>query len=370
MNRYSTSKLQVLLLIAVVLTSCKSDKDGIKPTVKPLIEAVYASGFVVSRDEYEIISQAEGYISEKLVDDGTIVKKGDPIYVLDSDQPSARTNIARETYALAAKNNSDDSPALHEIKAALESAQTKMSFDSVNFVRYSNLMKENATSRSEFDRVRLVYENSRNEYFLQKSRYEKIKNQLFLDMQNARNNLVIASDEAGRFIIRSEADGMVFQTIKEKGELIRRNELVAVVGKNDAYVLQLDVDELDVQRLKQGQEVLVKIDAYPSKTFKASVTKIYPMVNRRLQSVRVDAELQEKLPGWFSGLALEANIVVHKKDKALVIPKSAVLPGDSVNIRTDDGVKKVRIVKGIETLDEVEVVEGLDAGKLIVLNPS
>jgi len=187
-----------------------------------------------------------------------------------------------------------------------------------------------------------------------------------LEYENAKNNLVIASNEAGRYIIRSQEEGLVFMTTKDPGEYIRRGEAVAVVGKKGSYYVQLSVDELDVQKIKEGQEAIVKIDAYPDKVFKTTVSKVYPMVDRKQQALRVDAELKDTLPGAFSGLALEANIIIRQKDKAVVIPKSSLLPGDTVIIKTDDGEKKIKVVKGIETLDEVEVVEGLDTSKLIV----
>ena len=144
-----------------------------------------------------------------------------------------------------------------------------MQFDSLNYVRYSNLLNSNATTRSEYDRMKLLYDNSRNEYALQKSRYEKTKNQLYIELQNAKSQLQIASNESGRYTIRSQVDGKVFKTMKEKGELVRRNEAVAVIGKDSAFYLELSVDELDVQRVKAGQEVIVKIDAYPDKIFHA-----------------------------------------------------------------------------------------------------
>ncbi len=188
-------------------------------------------------------------------------------------------------------------------------------------------------------------------------------------MQNAKSQLQIASNESGRYTIRSQVDGKVFKTMKEKGELVRRNETVAVIGKDSAFYLELSVDELDVQRIKVDQEVVVKIDAYPDKTFYARVTKIYPLINKQQQSIRVDADLTGPLPGVFSGLALEANIIIQKKEKALVIPKSALLPGDSLNIKTGDGFRKIKVVKGIETMDEVEIVQGLDSvGAQIMVN--
>lgn len=361
--------MKLPLYFTVLLTvfgSCRNNQNEIKPSVKPLIEAVYASGFVVAKDEYEVYSQAEGYLSEKLVTDGEEVKKGDPLFIIEADQQSSRYTLAKKNYEMATRNLSGNSPVLNELKASIETSKTKMQFDSLNFVRYTNLIKSNATTRAEFDRIKLQYDNSRNEYGLQKSRYEKIKDQLYIELQNTKSQLQIAGDESGRYIVRSKVDGKVFKTMKEKGELVRRNEAVAVVGKDDIFYLQLSVDELDVQRVKTGQQVLVKIDAYPNKVFKASVTKIYPMINKQLQSIRVDADLDEPLPGGFSGLALEANIVIRQKEKALVIPKTALLAGDSVNIKTGDGIKKIKVTTGIQTLDEVEITDGLDSTGLIV----
>lgn len=357
-----------VLSVSLFAFSCGNKQDGIKPEVKPLMEAVYASGFVVAKDEYEIFAQVEGYVADKLVQDGDAVKKGDPIYVLESGQQSARYRIAKETYDLAARNYQQNSPVLSELNAARDAALTKFEFDSLNFVRYSNLLKGNATSQAEFDRIKLLFENSRNEYALQNSRFERTRNQLYLDLQNAKNQLVISSDEGGRYIVRSEVDGLVFMTTKEKGELIRRSEVIAIVGKKDSFYLQLNIDELDVQRIKEGQAVIVKIDAYPANTFNATITRVYPIVDRRQQAVRADAALTEQLPGAFSGLALEANIIIRQKDRALVIPKSKLLPGDSVIIHTDGGSQKIKVTKGIETLDEVEIIEGLDSGKLLVEN--
>jgi len=351
----------------LVLIACQNNQEILKPQVKPLMEAVYASGFVVAKDEYEVYSQAEGYLSQKLVVDGQEIKQGDPLFIIEADQQSARYRLANENYEMAMRNYREDSPVLEELKASIETAKTKMRYDSLNLVRYANLLKSNATTRSEFDRMKLLYDNARNEYALQKNRYQKTRNQLYIDVQNAKSQLQIAGDESGRYIVRSEVNGKVFKTMKEKGELVRRNEAVAVIGKDSMFYLQLSVDELDVQRVKASQAVLVKIDAYPGKIFHARVTMIYPMINKQQQSIRVDADLVEPLPGGFSGLALEANIIIRQKEKALVIPKTALLPGDSVNIKTKEGVRKIKVVRGIETLDEVEITDGLDSMQALIV---
>lgn len=348
-------------MLVAGLSGCTRNGEFIHPETKPLIEAVYASGNVVSENEYQAFSQVDGYVAGKLVNDGDAVKKDDPLYIIEAGQQSARYQIAKETYALAARNFRDDSPILSELQAARLSAKSKMQFDSVNFVRYTNLLNQHATSKAEFDRIKLIYDNARNDFQLADSRYKKIFNQLSLELKNAENQYRIAQDESARYTLRSQVDGIVFKTFKEQGELIRRTEVVAVVGSGDSFYLRLNVDELDIQRIQIGQPVLVKIDAYPEKVFKAEVSRIYPLVDSRQQSLRIDAVLKDELPGAFSGLALEANIIIRKNDQALVIPKTALLPGDSVLIRTSKGDEKIKIKKGISTFDEVEVLEGLEA---------
>jgi multidrug resistance efflux pump len=353
------------VLVSFLLTGCGNKNEFVQPRLKPLVEAVYASGNIVAENEYQAFAQVDGYVEDKLVNDGDLVKKGDALYLIQADQQTARYHIARENYELALKNLRDDSPVLAELKATLTSAKTKLQFDSINFLRYANLMKNNATSRAEYDRMKLTYENAKNDFQSAKSRYNRTRDQLQLELQNAENQYRIARDESARYTIRSQINGRVFKTFKEKGELIRRSEVVAVLGSSDSFYLQLNVDELDIQRIKTGQPVVVRIDAYPDKIFKATISKIYPLVDARQQSFRVDATLDEKLPGTYSGLALEGNIIIRENPSAMVIPKSALLPGDSVIVQHSTGIKKIKITKGITTIDEVEVVAGIDTASLV-----
>lgn len=356
----------VIAILILSLASCRNGDDEVKPETKTLIEAVYSSGFVVSKNEYQIVAQVDGYVTHQLAAEGDRVKKGDPIYIIASEQQDARNRIAQQAFTVAQKNYRHESPVLKEALAALQSLKTKKEFDSINYVRYNNLWKQKATTQAAFDRARLVYETTANEFLQQLSRYEKIKDQLEMEFVNARNTLVAASDESGKYIVRSEVDGVVYLASKERGEMIRRGEVIAVAGSGSGYYFQLNVDELDVQKIKNGQEVLVKIDAYPKKLFNATISKVYPLVDRRTQSVRVDAEANDTLPGNFSGLALEANVIINRKKNALVIPKQLLLPGDSVLISLDGEEKRVKIKTGIQTFEETEVLEGLDPNAVII----
>lgn len=360
-------RLSCFLSLLLLGASCSNGSDTVKPQVKPLMEAVYASGYVLAQDQYNVNAQAEGYVLQKVAADGTNVKRGDPLYIIESGQQSTRFDLARKNFTIAQENYSNGSPVLNEARAALKLSETKMRHDSVNFVRFQNLLRRGATTKAEFDHASLAYESSRNEYRLQESRLGKIKNQLYLELENARAQLAIAGDESGKYVVRSDIDGKVFKTLKEKGELVRRGEAIAVIGDSTTYYLQLSIDELDVQRVRNGQEVLVTIDAFPSQIFHAEISKIYPFVNQQQQSVRADAALKDKLPHFYSGLAVEANIVIRKNDSAMVLPRKALQGRDSLRVRTDDGMQFIKVKTGIQTLEEVEIVEGVDTGTQVVI---
>lgn len=362
-----TARQALMILTGILTMSCGRNADTATPQVKPLLEAVYASGYVVAQNQYQVFAQAEGYVAAKLAEDGALVKKGDPLYIIESDQQSARLKLAQENYAVAAEHYGQQSPVLQELAAQRASAKSRLAFDSLNATRYANLLKSNATTQVEYERMRLMYNNSRNDYEAAVKRYERTRDQLYLEWRNARSQLEIAGSERGRYILRSDLDGRVFRTMKDVGELVRRTEAVAIVGDENNFELQLSVDELDIQRIQVGQEVLAKIDAYPGQVYRARVSKIFPMVNAQQQSLRVDATLDEPLPQAYSGLALEANIIIRRATKAVVIPRQALLTGDSVWIQDDGGKRKVAVKKGIETLDEVEIQAGLDTNTVIYI---
>ncbi len=351
----------------LTLESCGPAEREVSPSRKPLVEAVYASGFLKTVDEYAVLAEGEGHVQEKLVSDGALVKKGDPIYILSAQQPDARYQIARQNYELARRNNQESSSVLQELNFTLQSLQSKKSFDSINFIRYQNLWNSQATTRVNYDKAKLAYENTTHEYKAAKNRFDKVKSDLQLAFDNARQQLLIAADDAGRQVITSKMEGRLLAAKKEVGELVRRGEQIALIGKSDAYYLQLNVDEQDISKLQLGQKVIFTTDALHDSVFVGRVSKIYSLVDTRQQSLRVDVAIPTSFPISFSGLAAEANIIIRENEQALVLPKSALLPGDSIWVNKEGVRTKIKIERGIETLDEVEVTSGVDSATRVLI---
>lgn len=352
--------------VLLILFACSKKEQTTSLSVRELTEAVYASGNILPQKEYKLFPMVEGYVVQKLVNDGEAIKKNQVLFILDNDQQKTREQTTERIYGIAAQNLAEDSPALLEMKAIIDNARNKLSNDSLTFVRYKNLIKGNAVPQIEYDRVALAYKNSKNDYLAQIRRYERTKNDLRISLENAKSQYEINAKENSNFVLRSKIDGIVYETYKEQGESVRRGEPVALLGAAESVYIKLAVDETDINKIAIGQEVIVNIDIIKDKIFKAKVKKIYPLLNKADQSFRVDAEFVENYPYKFVGLTVEANIIVHQKAKALVMPKSFLVGEDSVFIKKNGEKLKIKIQKGIENYDWVEIISGVSENSELI----
>ena len=352
----------------LLLQNCTDKKQTAKPAYKLLTEAVYASGNLLPNNEYKVFAQTDGVLLRKVADVGDTVTVGQILFELQNDKQNIRSRNALEQYRIAQRNAVQTSPVLQEMEATLASAKARWQNDSINHIRYKNLLEGKATSRIDYDRATLAYQTSKNEYLSLKNRYEKTRTQLQLEAQNAETQYKLSVEQNADYAIKSHINGIIYEVYKETGEVVKPTEPIALLGDPSQVYLKLTVDELDINRIKKGQQVLVKIDTYKNQVFKAKVTKIYPMLNERDQSFRVDARFEEDVPRLYAGLTVEANIIIQQKEKALTIPKTYLIGQDSVMIEKEGDAQLVKITKGIENFEYVEILAGLDTNSVLVMN--
>ncbi len=99
------------------------------------------------------------------------------------------------------------------------------------------------------------------------------------------------------------------------------------------------------------------MDSYKEQVFEAQVSFIYPMMNERTRTFKVEAVFSKKPEVLYPNLTLEANIVINEKKNVLTIPTSYLLNDSSVML-PDGTLKQVKI--GLKDYTLSEVVSGLD----------
>ena len=358
--------LVLMCITTTILLSCNGAKT-IHPKRKSITEAVYASGFVAARNQYKVYALTDGNIVSKFHQAGDVVKMGEPLYLVQSQGATAKLSANSSAYSLALKNAKDNSPILQDLQIKINSAQIVLDNDQKTYDRYKNMFEANAISKSQFDQVATNLDVSKNNLKSAKESYAKMQDQLSVDAKNAEAQMASSGQDLSNYVLKSLVDGMVYETYKELGEAVRRNDAVALVGEKGAKYLQLAVDQQDIGRIKVGQKVELKMDIATDKIYKAKVTKIYPNMNSNDQSFRVDADFVDDPGLQFINASVEANIILQTKENALVLPKQLLKSGDEVTIKHSGSNKTVKITKGLSNMEEVEIVSGLSETDEVIL---
>ena len=168
--------------------------------------------------------------------------------------------------------------------------------------------------------------------------------------------------------IRSDCDGVIYQSTKEPGEAVRILEPLVLIGEKSGRIARLVVDQSDISKVKTGQLVLLKSDITGSTIYEAEVIKIYPLMNEANQTFRVDATFRNQMNLPFIHNSVEGNIVIQKKENALVLPAYALSEGDSVQIRINDHQQKIKITPGIRSIAFIEILDGIDEKTPVIVN--
>lgn len=356
----------ILLLVIIFFFSCQSKDREVQPQMRKLTEAVYASGTLQPEDEYKVVATTDGYLRKVLVSEGDTVSAGQLLFQLTNTiketQLLSAYEVANKTSALAGSN----APQVKELQHALAVAMTKLETDSAQYGRYKRLYKQNAVSRSAYEKYWLQFESAQKEVAGIRQQIRQALLSSSLQMQQAENAVSLARTDRENTNLKSFTGGIVFDVLKQQGDLVYPNQPIALIGSGK-MIAKLLVDEDDLAKLFVGQKVMLSADAYPDKVFSAHISKIYPLLSKAEQSFRVDAVLDEVIPVRLYGLNLEANIIVAENKNVLVIPKEALLKGDSVMVKKEGERKLVKITKGIEDNNWVEVKSGLDQSSIIIL---
>ncbi len=352
-----------------VLFSCNNN-NIIHPGRKKIIETVYASGKIMADSEYTVYALNAGTVIEKMVNEGDHITANQVIYRINNSAPAAKLEAANQAYSKAKQDLSPSSRILADAKIALQNAELKFGNDSLQYARLKALWAENVGTKSALDNAELQCRTSLNQKLSTRERYFSTVNDLTLSLKNAESQVASAQNDYNNYTIRAERSGTVFQMLKEKGEAVKANDALALVGKSTDRIIRLAVDQQDINRVKPGQYVLLKTDATGDKIYEARVIRVYHTMNESDQTFRVEAIFTGNTQQSFIHTSIEANIIISEKQNALVVPSQVILSGDSLKVKLDGKVKTIPVKTGIRTLNEVEVLDGVDEKSAIIIPPA
>ncbi|RAU21363.1 efflux RND transporter periplasmic adaptor subunit [Paramagnetospirillum kuznetsovii] len=284
------------------------------PRRGPAVEAIYATGTVEAEKWARIAPVTPGRISEIFAVEGDAVKAGQPLIRLDDREASAR---------------------IAELEA-------KAAYWKEEIARSAPLLAAGYRSKEADQKARSEY------------------------------NQVVAAINAARqrrtdLIVVSPMDGVVLRRDGEVGELAEVKDALFWVGAPRPLRLTAEVDEEDIARVRVGQKVLIKADAFAERILEAKVDRITPKGDPINKTFRVRVVLPDDTP-LLVGMTTEINIITKESPDAQLIPATAPIDGKVFVV--ENGTAQSRPVTiGIRGRTMVEVLNGLAADQLVITAP-
>ena len=179
-------------------------------------------------------------------------------------------------------------------------------------------------------------------------------------------------------------DGVVLLRFAEEGESVNPERDLMKFGDLRDLLVEGDVDEDDVARVKIGQRVLIRLAGDVTAPVPGEVVELFPDANRATRSFRVrvrfvDASfvadgrlglrgrLKSGARDVVAGTSVELGIVVEQKDDALVIPRAALTARGTAFVVEGGRARERTLELGIRNFDRCEVVRGAVAGELVAI---
>lgn len=357
-------KLRLLFyVLAFGFVSCSNeDPEKIKPTIGEVTESVYASGVIKADGQYTVYSTVNGTLLKVNVVAGQSISKGQRLFELESDKAELNTENARLAYQLSLETSRYIQDKIAEMEMKVQSARDKLTLDESIYRRNKNVINQGGISEVDFERIELAFKSSKINYESTKKQLTQLRAQLKNDQSKNAINLQLNQKSQNDFSIKSAFSGQLFDVLVKEGALVTPQIALAIIGQANSFLLELEVDENDMVRIQTGQKVLVTMDSYKGKVFDAIIDKIYPIMDERSRTFKIEAHFMKPPQKLYPNLTAEANIIIQTKKNTITIPKLFLIEGKYVLVNKDE---KRAVKTGLSDYQKVEIVSGLNADEMI-----
>jgi RND family efflux transporter MFP subunit len=234
-----------------------------------------------------------------------------------------------------------------------------------------------------FERAKTAMETDldRARYNLEKSKRSRKKSlERHSDLTSDLNLLTLKAPSDGVVYYGSCTDGEWSDMASLIGKLKPENNaptgqtLMTIVGPAELYVVST-IKEADRPSVEEGQKAIVKPTATDSPKLEAKVSELskIPVASGKFA---MEVELTtDELPEWLvAGMTGKVKVTTYEKKDALLVPKKAVHSDEDdedqkyVWLVDDDEVERRDVETGKTKGDNMEIIDGLDAGDIISLD--
>jgi HlyD family secretion protein len=328
-------------------------------------------------------AETDGSVSRLAVEDGQNVVKGAELAMisdpaLQADIDAAEAKLAEARANLAALDAGGKPAEITDIENNLARAHFDLEQAQKTLAALERLAAKQAATRQDVDGAREKVHLSDLEIAgLEKRRRALAATQpdraaAKARLDDAEGVLRHARERAALAVVRAPMAGTVYGLAVHAGTYVNTGELIANVGRLEQLRVRVYVDEPELGRVAEGQPVTITWDALPGRQWQGRVERrpvaIQPLGSRQVGEVLCSIENNGR--SLLPGTNVNAEIRTAVAEGALVIPKEALrhdAQGDYVLALKDGAVERRAVKKGVSSITQVQIVEGLGESDSVAL---
>ena len=344
----------------------------------PFQEFIPVNGVVMPLTTIYLDALEGGRVEEKFVEDGAIMKKGDPILRLsNTDLELSLINQETSVYNLltqmqisqnaARQNTISKLNQMTDVESQLKEAERIYKLN-------KHLYEQKVIGLQEFRQSENNYNYLREKKKLTEQilSQDSISTKQELDQQRqsygrTQNALDVMRKKVGDLIVRAPVDGQLTSLDAEIGQSKNKGERLGQLDVLSGFKVRVDVDEHYISRIYTG---LMGEFTFAGKEYKLQIKKVYTQVtNGRFQ---VDMEFEGEVPqGIRRGQTLQIRLALSDETTALLLAKGGFYQQTGGNwvFKVSEGgntAYKVDVQLGRQNPDYYEVLQGLKPGDKVV----
>lgn len=335
----------------------------------PLVLRV--QGSLLADEDAVIGSRIAGRIETVNIDLGSIVKRGEPMVVLDRRElellvAQAEAQLRQACAAIGLTPEEDETQLNFERSPPVMLEQALVDEAQAAVTRAEQLLPGKALSRGEYDTFVAQLKTAQARYL---SALNAVSEQVSLigvrraDLNLARQQLLNAQ-------IMAPFDAIVSQRQVSPGEYVQAGTAVATLVRADQLRFTAGVPESRAANIQLGQKVAINA-AENQPPILAAITRVSPMVMLASRSLRIEADVPNPNLTLQAGLFAEAEITLDPLAQTLAVPAAAVSQFAGVQkvwIVSEGRAKQQTVRTGRRDADRYEILEGITGGDLVVAN--
>lgn len=322
-------------------------------TVEDLSITVSTNGTVEPVEDTIVRARFNGRVVA-IAEPGTRVEAGAVVLQLD-EGPVAAELVEARSKRLA-------------VQESLRAARAEVSRLRETAVTDAQLYREGAITRSRHAETRAALDDA-------EARLENLEEEVPLRVAGLDLQIEELAARRDATVVHSPFAGTVYRTEHKVGATVSAGEPVLRIADLDRLRVRINIDQVDLGRVRQDQPITVTSNAYLGRQWNARVEELVPYVAMKESRAVADglAPLEQPTDGLVPGMRVDVEILVERIPDALQVPARAIFTsaGTPYVYRVAAGRARATPVSlGRADTHAVEIVEGLAMDDVVVLGPA